>query len=267
MYKNFEWLNAQYTNNKKSLSIIARECNVNYNTILKWMIKFNIPRRSVSEANSDQYNPSYKGGIITDKQWLEIQCQAGLSIRDISKLAKTSIRTVCRYLKKFKLKTLKLRKPLRGKDNPRWSGKQICACGSRKTSSSKVCQKCYYKKRIGINSPTWKGVADIMSSIRTRVMPDWRQKIFQRDNYTCCKCLDNKGGNLEAHHIKTLSSIIKGIIKNNQHLNIKIELDRLKIIDIACKNEEILDIKNGITLCSSCHKDIHKGKRQSIINI
>jgi len=53
---------------------------------------------------------------------------------------------------------------------------------------------------------------------------EWRLKVFGRDNYVCTNC--NKGGYLEAHHIKPW----KGY------------------------PELRFDINNGITFCVDCHK-------------
>lgn len=60
----------------------------------------------------------------------------------------------------------------------------------------------------------------------------WRFDVFARDKFTCQKCFDNKGGNLNAHHIKPFA-----------------DYEELRF-----------DISNGITLCESCHKKEHKAK-------
>ena len=57
----------------------------------------------------------------------------------------------------------------------------------------------------------------------------WREFIFKRDNYTCQICGDNKGGNLNAHHLEGYS--------NNPDLRTTLE--------------------NGITLCETCHGNFH----------
>ena len=58
----------------------------------------------------------------------------------------------------------------------------------------------------------------------------WRKKVFERDRYMCTMCGDDKGGNLNAHHL------------NGWHTFPK----------------ERFDINNGVTLCSSCHRQFHK---------
>jgi 5-methylcytosine-specific restriction endonuclease McrA len=58
---------------------------------------------------------------------------------------------------------------------------------------------------------------------------DWRQKVYERDKYTCQYCGDNSGGNLNAHHLK------------NFH-----DYPQLRFV-----------ISNGITLCKTCHINEH----------
>jgi len=58
----------------------------------------------------------------------------------------------------------------------------------------------------------------------------WRKQVYERDKYTCQCCGDNKGRNLNAHHLDAYCWCI----------------------------EKRVDIENGITLCESCHKRFHK---------
>ena len=94
-----------------------------------------------------------------------------------------------------------------------------------------IYQSIYYR---GKNSPVWKGgVVENHHELRLyegyRI---WRKAVFERDNYACQGCGDNRGHNLNAHHI-------------------------LSFNDFPHKR---LDISNGITLCIECHKKIHKRK-------
>lgn len=63
------------------------------------------------------------------------------------------------------------------------------------------------------------------SSVYTR----WREKVFERDDYTCQIC-GKRGGDLNAHHIKPFA----------RYPELRTDLD------------------NGITLCVDCHKKAHK---------
>jgi 5-methylcytosine-specific restriction endonuclease McrA len=80
----------------------------------------------------------------------------------------------------------------------------------------------------GKNNHFWKGgITPINIKIRNSVEYKlWRTAVFERDNYTCVWCGDNKGGNLEADHIKPF-----------------------------CDYPELrLAIDNGRTLCKECHR-------------
>ena len=61
---------------------------------------------------------------------------------------------------------------------------------------------------------------------------EWRKEVYKRDGYKCVLCGGNKSGELQAHHIKPR----------------------------ATHRSLILDISNGLTVCKTCHKEIHYGK-------
>jgi 5-methylcytosine-specific restriction endonuclease McrA len=70
------------------------------------------------------------------------------------------------------------------------------------------------------------GITPINKLIRTSfAYLNWRKSVFERDNYTCQMC-GNRGGKLNADHIKPFSI----------YLDLRFDLD------------------NGRTLCVDCHK-------------
>lgn len=90
--------------------------------------------------------------------------------------------------------------------------------------------------------PRWKGG---VTPLRVRIYNSykyvkWRKNIFERDNYTCVLCGKTKCY-IEADHYP------KPFYKIRDENNIKNYDDVLE-----CK--EFWDIKNGRTLCKSCHK-------------
>ena len=58
---------------------------------------------------------------------------------------------------------------------------------------------------------------------------DWRQAVYEKDNYTCQCCGYDKGGTLNAHHLDGYE---------------------------WCK-EKRTQVENGVTLCEECHKKFH----------
>lgn len=57
----------------------------------------------------------------------------------------------------------------------------------------------------------------------------WRKEVYKRDNFTCVKCEDSRGGNLNAHHKDGYAWCV----------------------------ERRYDITNGATLCETCHRNFH----------
>ena len=110
-----------------------------------------------------------------------------------------------------------------------YCGKEIITSKSvNKKYCSNKCKKLHYRTiNKGEKSHLWKGGKTKESKIRqtSAEYKEWRNNVFERDNYTCQKC--GKKGDIEAHHIKE-----------------------------QCNYPELIfDINNGITLCRKCHKE------------
>lgn len=59
---------------------------------------------------------------------------------------------------------------------------------------------------------------------------EWRNLVYERDEYTCQSCGDDRGGNLNAHHLYSYSDY----------------------------PDYRVSLRNGITLCRRCHNRFHK---------
>ena len=84
----------------------------------------------------------------------------------------------------------------------------------------------------GPKNPAWKGEKSKSKDRRLRdsiELREWRERIFQLDNYICQMC-GQKGGSLEAHHIKGWA----------KYPELRFRID------------------NGITLCKRDHKFIRR---------
>lgn len=101
------------------------------------------------------------------------------------------------------------------------------------------------KKNIsitGVLNRSWKGgITSLTKKIRASARSIiWRDKIFQRDDWTCQNCKE-KGGKLNADHIKEFSIIFQE--------------NKIKSLDDAYKCDELWDLNNGKTLCKECHTE------------
>lgn len=110
-----------------------------------------------------------------------------------------------------------------------------CACGNIfktrfilfKHENKRQCNYCGIATRSGEFAPRWNGgiTPETEKIRRSQDYIDWRKQVFTKDSYTCQCCGDNKGGNLQAHHL----------------------------LNFAEYPELRLDVSNGITLCENCH--------------
>lgn len=125
---------------KKSRNEIAKECNVSGPTILTWMIKYNIPRRTISQA--------LKGRIITE-EWKN----------KISK-TKTGIPSELHpwFGRKHSKETIE---KLSGENNCRWRGndagyKAIHQWVRKYKPKTDNCEFCGKNKKLVLSSKTHK---------------------------------------------------------------------------------------------------------------
>ena len=104
----------------------------------------------------------------------------------------------------------------------------------------------YRNKLSGENNYNWKGGINTLYEIIRHCFEyrQWRSDVFTRDNFTCQRCGDNKGGNLISHHKKAFIKIL--------------QYYEITTLEEALDCEELWNINNGITLCEDCHKIIHK---------
>jgi len=96
------------------------------------------------------------------------------------------------------------------------------------------CRKCYLRNNRGENNPSWNSNLTNEDREKGRQLYkkdriEWIKAVYKRDNYTCQKCLDNTGGNLNSHHI----------------------------LPYALFPKIRWDVDNGVTLCQQCHIYYH----------
>lgn len=130
--------------------------------------------------------------------------------------------------RKHKPETILKLKELHKKENLSISTREKMSKARKGKKLSIETRKRISKANSGEKCHLWRGgITPIHLKIRKSIEYKlWREAVFERDNYTCIWCGDNKGGNLNADHIKPF----------------------------AYFPELRFAIDNGRTLCESCHK-------------
>ena len=118
--------------------------------------------------------------------------------------------------------------------HPETIRKSIIARQKRAVFHTEETRKKISEALKGSKSHLWRGgITPLNKKIRNSLEYRlWRESVFKRDDFTCCLC-SKRGGNLEAHHIKSFS----------------------KFPDLR------FDIDNGQTLCIPCHEKVDKHRK------
>jgi len=125
-----------------------------------------------------------------------------------------------------------------GDRNPNYQGAtirkcEICGIEFISRNRRKYCSHKCAPERFGESAPCWKGgLTPENMKIRNSIgYVEWRNLVFERDNFTCQECGEREG-KLTAHHINAFSDY----------------------------PDFRMEISNGKTLCWKCHGNLHRGK-------
>ena len=97
------------------------------------------------------------------------------------------------------------------------------------------------KQRKGENGANWRGgiTPELRRARQCKEYYEWRRQVLARDNETCQHCFGASGDQKRVgHHIKSFTFY-----------------PELRYV-----------VDNGITLCESCHKHMHKVRKPCVLN-
>lgn len=266
-----DWLYQKYIIEELSVRQVAVEAGCSPPTIIRYMKRYNISRRTKSQALSGERNPMF--GVFhseeTRKKMSSATCKImgeagrkeewsrrfsgkgnpmyGRSHSEETK-RKMSNREFSTNTRKKMSNSAQKRanrpeeKLRRSKIGKKWVGDKNPFYGKAHSEETRKKIKEDNTGRFrGENGANWQGgITDLNRAVRGMAeYKDWRFMVFQRDKYTCQGC-GQIGRELHADHIKAFSILLK-------------ENDVLSVEDARACNI-LWDISNGRTLCVKCHR-------------
>ena len=230
-----EYLIQKYYIEQLSTHQIAKVLNIPQCTIYWYMDKYNIKKRTLSQA--------HKGKKLSKKHILNLSGKnSGRYIDGRSTYQHYCIEPNCNN-------EITYQGALYGSGRCESCARRIQNTG-RKVSEETKRKMSEVSK--GENHWNWQGG---ISSLGNRIhnlleYKQWRQKVFERGFFTCQECI-YKGHDIEAHHIKQFAEIFKEFLKEYDQFS-PIE-DKETLVRLATKWVDFWDIDNGKTLCKDCH--------------
>jgi hypothetical protein len=226
LYKQKFWLEQKYLVEKLSAPEIGELCGCSGRTILNWLITFDIPRRTPADSIRGKFTgeKAFAWGL---KRSEETRQKISAYHADVS-----------------------------GQNNSMFGrrGEAAPAYGKIRTIEhrAKLSQALKGKRRpdiAGEKNHNWKGgKTPLLVNIRNSPKGvEWRNAVFAKDDFTCQKCGDGQGGNLNAHHHDRLSDMVARYGITN--------------LEEAYACEPLWNLDNGITLCETCHDEHHRSKK------
>ena len=273
----------------KSVSQIAKENNVSYDTIRANLIKNGI--ELIKQNKHHKFTEDEIQNII------HLYCDENMSANQIGILYDTNNGTIRRYLTKYGIQTRGLAESqynYNGKEihpdlldaeklnDLHWNQSLNCkAIGDIYGINASTVRRQMHRlglktmsnseSKIGLMSgdkhPNWKGgITPLCLLLREYFTTNQAPKIAKRDNYTCQLC-GATHTMLNVHHIRHFSDIVEEIVSEHPEHDPNTVDGRLALYQIIINDDRFLDEDNLITYCKDCHLfKIHKYKRHKTIS-
>lgn len=116
----------------------------------------------------------------------------------------------------------------------------------KKKTCGQACRRLYAadRQRGTLSHRYIDGRTPMLRRVRNSAAMDrWKLGVFERDEFSC-RCCGQRGGRLHAHHLVLFSELIT--------------IFQIATYEEAMTCEFLWKIENGQTLCSVCHRRIHK---------
>lgn len=139
-------------------------------------------------------------------------------------------------------------------------GKKLCISASNNNKTVR-CVECSKKRQVGRNAGNWRGgVSKLGSLVHSYLYPIWILPILKRDGYVCQVC--GTHNYLHVHHIRKYITIRDDVISSHSEQDISSFEERAKLARMIADEHQLSD---GITLCKTCHKQVHMYQRGELL--
>lgn len=230
LYRDKEWLTQQI---EQGLYIeVAELSQCSITAVKDWVKKYDL---SLNIKNT-QFSPDQlpwnarPDALYHNRSWLEAQLSQGLYVDAITQLAGCSISTIKKWVYYYGLSLNKRRTGTRTPWNKNNGGYRL---NLSPESREKRRENSKLYTRRGSESNFWKGG----TSDERELIGAWTRQtapqVHKKFNYICQKC-NKRGGKLHAHHL------------------------------VPVYADELLtyEFDNLVTLCKTCHEDIHQNNKE-----